>query len=113
MMEKDKLPSTHLLWAAVLAVASSPVPAVLSQLLEVSRDTATGLFFLTFSLLAFGIAEFVNHPAHSGNRYTHDDEPDKFNRFSQRRRVPSGLGNLLFICAILLFCMAMAKIFLV
>lgn len=99
-----------MLLGAVTALLCSPVPTIAAVTSTVSNNARIGLFCLSASLLLFGIGEVLNHPAHSGNRYKKDGEPRKFNRFSQRTRIPCGLGNLLFIISLLLFFIGMAKI---
>jgi hypothetical protein len=101
----------YLLFGAVAALLCSPVPILVAVTSTLARDARLGLFFLTASLLSFAVGEVLNHPAHSGNRYTKDNEPGRFNRFSQRQRVPCALGNLLFIVSLLFLFIGVAKIY--
>lgn len=100
-----------MLLGAVTALLCSPVPTIAAVTSTLSSNTRVGLFCLTASLLFFGIGEVLNHPAHSGNRYKKDGEPGRFNRFTQRKRIPCGLGNLLFIVSLLLFFIGITKVF--
>ncbi|WP_163337681.1 hypothetical protein [Desulfopila sp. IMCC35008] len=109
MTENQSTP--YMLLGAVTALLCSPVPIIAAFTSNISGDTRIGLFCLTASLLFFGIGEVLNHPAHAGNRYMKDGAPGRFNRFSQRKRIPCGLGNLLFIISLLLLFIGMAKIF--
>ena len=109
-MSKQNNSPQYLLWGAVVAIVLAPLPALFSQIIAPSATTRTGLFCLTFALLAFGIGETLNHPAHSGNRYIQDSEPNRFIRFTQRKRLPCTLGNLLFVFSLLLLFIGLGKI---
>lgn len=109
-MSKPNDSPQYLLWGAAIAIVLAPFPALISQIIDPSTTTRTGLFCLTFALLAFGIGETLNHPAHTGNRYIQDSEPNRFIRFAQRRRLPCALGNLLFVLSLLLFFIGIGKI---
>lgn len=100
-----------MLLGAMTALLCSPVPIIAAVTSTIENGTRIGLFYLTVSLLFFGIGEVLNHPAHSGNRYTKDCEPGKFNRLSQRKRIPCALGNLLFIVSLLFFFIGITKFF--
>lgn len=108
-MKKDKQAISRLLIGAAGAILLSPIPAFFAAAATV-REAKVGYIYLTASLLVFGIGEVLNHPAHSGNRYTKDNEAHRFYRFHQRKRFPSGAGNLMLICSILFFFIGIGKL---
>lgn len=109
-MQKENHSFSYLLLGAAVALICSPLPAILATTTSVANDTKTGLFALSMSLLLFGIGEVLNHPAHSGNRYTRDGDIGRFVRLHQRMRIPCALGNLMFIISLLLMFIGLGKI---
>lgn len=99
---------SYLFWAAICSFILAAVLGVISQTIVASSDTRRGLIIIAVSLTLFGIAEVINHPRRTSLEFNESDQ--SVSRFTHRIRTPSGLGNLLFIFSLLLFCIGLARL---